>query len=127
MDENPGQFMLEVKFAIIRGRVGPIALAVVLAEESIPFLSALVWNLPDAARSKQVGRPHRIGVAAEPTRTVDGCNVRIHHGAGFRVLGQSLGRWSKSLVPRQLSAPEAPKPELLPSVNKIKALASARA
>ena len=37
--------MVELKFAILRRRFGQIALAVVLAEESIPFLSALVWNL----------------------------------------------------------------------------------
>ncbi|HKF04989.1 MAG TPA: MscL family protein [Candidatus Sulfotelmatobacter sp.] len=45
MDDNPRQFIDELKFAIVRRRVGQIALAVVLAEECIRFLSALVWYL----------------------------------------------------------------------------------
>jgi hypothetical protein len=45
MDDSPRQFIDELKFAIIRRRVGQIALAVVLAEECIRFLSAIVWYL----------------------------------------------------------------------------------
>ena len=45
MDNNPRQFVDELKFAIVRRRVGQIALAVVLAEECIRFLSAIVWYL----------------------------------------------------------------------------------
>ena len=41
MDANPGQFMVELKFAILRRRVGQIALAVVMAEEK--FHSSAPW------------------------------------------------------------------------------------
>ena len=43
MDDNPRQFIDELKVAIFRRRIGQIALAVVLAEECIRFLSAIVW------------------------------------------------------------------------------------
>jgi len=45
MDDTPRQFLDELKFAIVRRRIGQIALAVVLAEESIRYLNTLVWYL----------------------------------------------------------------------------------
>jgi large-conductance mechanosensitive channel len=45
MDDSPRQFIDELRFAIVRRRVGQIALAVVLAEECIRYLSAMVWYL----------------------------------------------------------------------------------
>jgi len=45
MDETPRQFFDELKLAILRRRVGQIALAVVLAQECIRFLNALIWYL----------------------------------------------------------------------------------
>ena len=45
MDENPKQFIEELRSAILRKRVGQIALAIVLAQAVIRFLNALVWYL----------------------------------------------------------------------------------
>jgi hypothetical protein len=45
MDDNPKQFIDELRLAIVRRRIGQIALAVVLAEECIRYLSAIVWYL----------------------------------------------------------------------------------
>ena len=45
MDETPRQFIEELKSAILRRRIGQIALAVVLAEECIRFLNSLIWYL----------------------------------------------------------------------------------
>jgi large-conductance mechanosensitive channel len=43
MDETPRQFIDELKSAILRRRIGQIAIAVVLAEECIRFLNAVIW------------------------------------------------------------------------------------
>jgi large-conductance mechanosensitive channel len=45
VDDTPKGFGLEFKSAILKKRVGQIALAVVLAEACIRFLSALTWFL----------------------------------------------------------------------------------
>jgi large-conductance mechanosensitive channel len=45
MDDSPKEFGHEFKSAILKKRVGQIALAVVLAEACIRFLNALVWFL----------------------------------------------------------------------------------
>jgi large-conductance mechanosensitive channel len=45
MDESPRQFLDGLKLTIFRRRIGQIALAVVLAEACIRYLSALVWYL----------------------------------------------------------------------------------
>jgi large-conductance mechanosensitive channel len=45
MDDTPRQFIDELRLAIVRRRIGQIALAVVLAEECIRYLSAIVWYL----------------------------------------------------------------------------------
>jgi large-conductance mechanosensitive channel len=44
-DGSPAQFIDELKGAIIRRRIGQIALAVVLAEACIRYLNSLVWYL----------------------------------------------------------------------------------
>lgn len=43
MDDTPRQFIDELRLAILRRSIGQIALAVVLAEECIRLLNALVW------------------------------------------------------------------------------------
>jgi large-conductance mechanosensitive channel len=45
MDDSPKEFGHEFKSAILKKRVGQIALAVVLAESCIRFLYALTWFL----------------------------------------------------------------------------------
>lgn len=45
MDDSPQDFGHEFKSAILKKRVGQIALAVVLAEACIRFLNALTWFL----------------------------------------------------------------------------------
>jgi large-conductance mechanosensitive channel len=45
MDDSPKEFAHELRSAILKKRVGQIALAVVLAEACIRFLSALIWFL----------------------------------------------------------------------------------
>ena len=45
MDDTPKGFLGELKWAILKKRVGQIALAVVLAEACIRFLNSLVWFL----------------------------------------------------------------------------------
>jgi large-conductance mechanosensitive channel len=45
LDESPRQFLDGLKLTIFRRRIGQIALAVVLAEACIRYLSALVWYL----------------------------------------------------------------------------------
>jgi len=43
--ESPGELIDGIKFTIFRRRIGQIALAVILAESCIRYLSALVWYL----------------------------------------------------------------------------------
>jgi len=45
MDDSPREFVREFKAAILKKRVGQIALAVVLAEACIRLLNSLVWYL----------------------------------------------------------------------------------
>jgi large-conductance mechanosensitive channel len=45
MDDSPRAFAQEFRFAILRKRVGQIALAVVFAEACIRFLNSLIWFL----------------------------------------------------------------------------------
>jgi large-conductance mechanosensitive channel len=45
MDDSPSHFVAEFRSAILKKRVGQIALAVVLAEACIRFLNSIVWFL----------------------------------------------------------------------------------
>lgn len=45
MDDSPTAFVSELKHAILKKRVGQIALAIVLGEEILRFIGALTWNL----------------------------------------------------------------------------------
>jgi large-conductance mechanosensitive channel len=45
MDDSPRGFAVEFKSAVLKKRVGQIALAVILAEGCIRFLNSLVWYL----------------------------------------------------------------------------------
>jgi len=45
MDNSPREFAHELRSAVLKKRVGQIALAVVLAEACIRFLNSLIWFL----------------------------------------------------------------------------------
>jgi len=138
MDDTPRQFVDELKFAIVGRRIGQIALAVVLAEECIRYLNALVWYLivPAIANvlkshTESVLFQSRRGFVWEP---IAGATIELMAAVIFvfyvnrwiygrnrpRTLEQRQGdsyppaeppiqsEDYEPIVPRALSAPEAP-------------------
>src|SRR5581483_2170559 len=45
MDGSPSEFLHELRHALLRKRIGQIALAVLIAQEILRFIASIVWNL----------------------------------------------------------------------------------
>jgi large-conductance mechanosensitive channel len=132
MDDTPRQFIDELKFAILGRRIGQIALAVVLAEECIRLLNALVWylivpliaNLLHGNSESLLFASHRnfpwlqlIGSFLEFVTTIVFVFYanRLIHGRNrprrndeVEEAGQPSDDY-EPIVPRMFSAPEAPR------------------
>lgn len=115
MDDSPKEFVEEFKSAILKKRVGQIALAVVLAEACIRFLNSIVWYvvIPLVALMLE-GHTESVFFRNKPAVAWSQLFGSILEFSFAIIFVFYVNRWIRGSLPEPTPSPEVEVPALLP-------------